>query len=198
MANDMAHARPVKRRNTLGAVAARRRVCEGVAALGGVLLLGLSAGAMVQEAATPIPDLIARAPDLPPLDLYTLAGRLFAAGRRDEAVVWFYIAQIRSRFRLAAAPDLPPDAEPALYAALDDELGREINGWGFGDVDQALGEIDKALDWDATHANAYTPKTTNAAALDEIRGGLVAMRSSMLAHKDDIRRQRTANGLANR
>jgi hypothetical protein len=57
---------------------------------------------------------IAQAPNLSPDVLYLLAARLFAAGRRDEAVVWFYVAQIRVRFRLAVAPDLPPDGEPAV------------------------------------------------------------------------------------
>ena len=95
-------------------------------------------------------------------------------------------------------PDLPPDGEPALYAALNETLGREINGWGFGDIDRAAAHMAEALDWDQTHANGYTNKATHAAALAQVRAGLVALRASVLDEKDDIRRERTANGLANR
>ena len=146
----------------------------------------------------PIPDMVAHAPELPPVGLYTLAERLFSAGRRDEGVTWFYIAQIRSRFRLATAPDLPPDGEPALYAALNDSLGRPINEWAFGDIDRVAAQMKQALEWDASHANVVTPKAANAAALEEVRSGLVALRTSVLARKDDIRRQRLAHGLVNR
>lgn len=37
----------------------------------------------------PIEALLTHAGDLPSLGLYMLAARLFAAGRRDEAVLWF-------------------------------------------------------------------------------------------------------------
>ncbi len=172
--------------------------------LGLLLLLPLplawgAAPASAQDFTTiPLPVLIAQAEDLPPLGLYTLAGRLFAAERRDEAAVWFYVAQLRARLRLSAEPDLPPDGEPALYASLNDVLGREINGWAFGDVDQVAAEMTRALDWDSAHPNAVTSKSRHAAALEQVRAGLVALRARVLAEKDDIRRQRSANGLGNR
>ena len=70
----------------------------------------------------------------------------------------------------------------------------------FGDIDRAAAHMAEALDWDQTHANGYTNKATHAAALAQVqvRAGLVALRASVLDEKDDIRRERTANGLANR
>lgn len=108
----------------------RRGFFKGTA-LGILAPMLWSSVTMAQDPATmPLETMIAQAPDLPPVSLYMLAGRLFAAGRRDDAVVWFYIAQIRARFRLAAAPDLRPDGEPALYGALFATMGPEINGVG--------------------------------------------------------------------
>lgn len=176
----------------------RRAVAR--AAILGVVVQCFGGGVVAaQDADAPsIEQTIARAPELPPVSLYQLAGRLFAAGRRDEAVTWFYIAQIRSRFRLAAMPDLPADGEPALYAALMDTLGKPINEWAFGDVDRVAAQMTAALDWDAAHANATTPKAANAAVLAQVRGGLLSLRAGVLADKDNIRRQRLANGLVNR
>lgn len=170
------------------------------AAAFGVLapLLWPSPAAAQDPATMPLPDLMAQAPDLPPVALYLLAGRLFSAGRRDEAVVWFYVAQIRARFRLAVSPDLSPDGEPAAYGALFETLGPQINGWAFGDVDRAAAQMDQALEWDRTHANAFTPKAGHEAALEQVRSGLMALRTSVLGRKDEIRRERTARGLVNR
>ncbi len=181
----------------------RRGVVKG-AALGFLVPMLWSAVATAQDPATmpietmPIETIIAQAPDLPPDSLYMLAARLFAAGRRDEAVVWFYTAQVRVRFRLAVAPDLPPDGEPAVYGALFETIGPQINGWAFGDIDRAAAHMEEALDWDSSHANAFTPKSGHEAALEQVRSGLVALRASVLTRKDETRWERAANGLVNR
>ena len=146
----------------------------------------------------PLADIAAQAPGLPPVSLYQLAARLFGDGRRDEAVMWFYVAQLRARYRLTAEPGLPPDAEPALYASLNATVGRMINEWAFGDVQAAAAHMQAALDWDAAHANALTPKDAHGPALAQVRAGLEALRRKVLAEQDDIRRQRVRNGLVNR
>ncbi len=158
-----------------------------------IALAARSPVAQAQDLADiPVPDLIAQAPGLPPVALYTLAAKLFAAGRRDEAVVWFYIAQIRSRFRLATAPDLPPDGEPALYASLFETIGPPINQWAFCDIDRLAAEMGRALDWDRDHANATSPKDANAAALDQVRSGLIAFRANILETRADFEKDRAA------
>lgn len=146
----------------------------------------------------PTAELLAAAADLPPSSLFILAMKLFGEGRRDEAVKWFYVAQIRGRFRLAVEPNLPPDGEPAVYEALFETIGPVINGWAFGDIPGLAARMNEALDWDATHANGLTPKTPNMAALERVRSGLVQFRDSVTAQRDDIKKERAANGLENR
>lgn len=146
----------------------------------------------------PVDTLIAQAPRMPPDALFVLAARLFAAGPRDKAVARFYATQIRMRFRLPVAPDLPPDGEPALYGALFETIGPEINGWAFGDIDGTAAQTQEALDWDSAHANAFTPKSGHAAEMEQVRSGLMAFRASILTQKDEFRRQHAASGLENR
>ncbi|WP_159992861.1 hypothetical protein [Roseomonas sp. 18066] len=146
----------------------------------------------------PLVELEATADSLPPAGLYALAARRFREGPRQEAVRWLYVAQLRARFRLAVTPDLPRDGEPALYAALNESVGRPINEWAFGDVDALAASLQAALDWDAAHGNAATPRPGNEAALARIRAGLAEMRETVLASRDRIRQQRTTNGLENR
>lgn len=145
-----------------------------------------------------VPELLTRADTLPPAGLYLLASRLFAEGRREDATRWLYVAQIRARYRLITSPGLSPDGEPALYAALQETIGRPINEWAFGDIPAVAARMQEALDWDDAHPNAVTPKTRDAAALERIRGGLAQLRLRVLADQADIRRQRGANGLGAR
>jgi len=52
------------------------------------------------------PELLSRAESLPPGRLYQPASRLFRGARRDEAIRWLSVAQIRDRHRLATSPEL--------------------------------------------------------------------------------------------
>ena len=60
-----------------------------------------------------------------------------------------------------------------------------------------------ALDWDAAHRGAFNPDFPmsgegRAEAWEQVRGGLAQLRASVLAGKDEIRRERRAAGLENR
>ena len=142
-------------------------------------------------------QIIAGAERAHPAALYMLASKLMGAGRRDEAVRWFYIGQLRYRFHLMTDP---PDAadERILFSALSESVGRAINEYAFGDVDGAVREIDAALAWDAAHANHFTSRSAFPAQFAKTREGLVALRNDMLARKDEIRETRRSNGLPNR
>jgi hypothetical protein len=133
-----------------------------------------------------------------PAAYYVLAGKLFGAGSRDEAVFWFYAGQLRYRFHLAANPSLPPSGDPALFASLSDVLGTPINEYAFGDLSQLTATIDKVLAWDERTDNGFTSKTASAAAWKDIRGGLVKMQEYVQTNGDQIRAQRKQNGLENR
>ncbi len=159
------------------------------AALGLLLPILWSSVATAQDPATmPLGTMMAEAPSLPPVSLYMLAGRLFAAGRRDDAVVWFYIAQIRARFRLAVAPSLAPDGEPAVYEALFETIGPQINGLGVRRYRSCGGaHAGSARLGQLACQRRSRPRPGHEAELEQVRSGLMSLRASVLTRKDELR-----------
>lgn len=133
-----------------------------------------------------------------PAAYYLLASKLFAAGKKEEAVFWFYAGQLRYRFYLKATPGLPPSGDPALFASLSETVGRPLNEYAFGGIPRLVKTIDEVLQWDATHENGFTSKSAHPQDYTDIRDGLVKMRGQILKDQENLKRQRTANGLENR
>lgn len=136
--------------------------------------------------------------DQHPAAYYELAGRLFAADRKDEAVFWFYAGQLRYRIHLTCHPDLQPDGDPALFASLSESLGRPLNEYAFGDTAALAATIARVLEWDEATPNGFTSKTECADAVTSQRAGLAEMERYVQDNAETIRRQRSENGLPNR
>ena len=143
-------------------------------------------------------ELIRIIPDQHPSFYYILASRLLAANRKDEAVFWFYAGQLRYRIRLACHRDLPPDVEPALFASLQEEVGRPVNEYAGADPAAWAAAIEQARDWDTRTRNGYEPKAPCQAEIADQRGGMGALIDHIRQNTDQIRAQRRANGLPNR
>lgn len=166
-----------------------------------MLMLGGAAMAVPSGPAAPPPpdESLARAEALHPAELYRVAAQLLGRpDRADEAVMWFYVGQLRYRFLLAATKPPPGANERVLFSALSESVGRPVNTYAFGDVEAAVARIDAALAWDAAHDNRLTSKTAFPKEWEEVRRGLRALRDKMLASQDEIRETRRRNGLANR
>lgn len=134
-----------------------------------------------------------------PAQFYVLAGKLFAAGKKDEAVFWYYAGQLRYRVYLLVNKDkLDPTGDPAVFASLSEEVGRPINEYAFGDIPQLAKTIASVIAWDQSHANVLTPREKCRSEYDQIVTGLNQMRDQIVRQADSIRRTRTANGLENR
>lgn len=149
-------------------------------------------------------QLEAAAPRLHPAAIYHLAAKTLSEGKGEEAARWMYAGQLRYRFLLSArSPQAvkaikPGDDEAILFSALTEQVGRPINEYIGGNVDDWIAAINWALDWDARNANPITSKTQHAATLASIRKGLVDFRDSLDGRRDEIRAGRAKNGLPNR
>lgn len=150
-----------------------------------------------QQDITTLPraDVERELPDAHPSAYYLYASRLFKEGDRQDAVVWFYIGEIRYRFYLRANPGLPADGDPALFGSLHQVVGTLINGWAGGDPDAWLKDMQSALDWDASHDNGFTSKTRYAQAWRETRAGLEKLEMYVMSNKAHILEERKKNGL---
>ncbi|WP_152658661.1 hypothetical protein [Devosia chinhatensis] len=139
----------------------------------------------------------AQADSLHPAALYVLAARLLAAGEGQEAANWMYAGQLRYRFLITVGGEEGRD-ESILFSALTEQVGRPVNEYIAGDVDEWLAAMRWALDWDDANPNSITSKTEHAAALTEVRDGLERLIETVEAERDIIPQQREANGLENR
>ncbi|HHW35482.1 MAG TPA: hypothetical protein GXX24_15295 [Paracoccus solventivorans] len=162
--------------------------------LSSALLLPGHAHAAENLDTMPSAQIVEQAGSLHPSALYVLASRLLAEGRGQEAANWMYAGQLRYRFML---PDAGAD-DRILFSALTEQVGRPVNEYIAGDPDEWIAAMRWALDWDAATDNPITSKTRHAAELAQVRGGLERLISKVDASRDEIRRERTANGLENR
>jgi len=133
-----------------------------------------------------------------PSSYYMYAGRLFSEGKKDDAIFWFYVGQLRYRFHLRANPNLEPSGDPALFGSLSATIGQKLNEYAGGNVKDWVKAIDRALKWDADTENGFTSKKKFAAAYEEIRAGLKKMRDQVESQSDFIREQRKKAGLETR
>jgi hypothetical protein len=143
-------------------------------------------------------ELIRIIPDQHPAFYYTLAARLFAANRKQEAVFWFYAGQLRYRIRLACHPNLRHDIEPALFGSLQETVGRQINEYAGADPAGWAAAMERVRAWDAATRNGFEPKAGCAAAIADQREGMGQLVAQLRANPEEVRRLRAAGGLPNR
>lgn len=123
-----------------------------------------------------------------------LSKHLWEAGRKDDAVFFFYLGQLRYRAYLSANPNGDPSGGRALFDALMATMGPPINQYAFGDIPALVATINQVIAWDDNHADDYA----TAKARDDVKTGLKKMRDDIVARQDEIRRTRSQNGLPNR
>ena len=125
---------------------------------------------------------------------YQRAAQLWQAGQKPQALEAFYIGQLRGRINIACVKQAE-DGGPALLGALQEVVGRPINEWAGGEIDQWLAGIDSALAWDA--ANPDPDVTTTACRTEQAtqRAGLRDLRATIDRTRADIAAERARNGL---
>jgi hypothetical protein len=116
-------------------------------------LLGRLATAATRESA--IRD-ITTAPDsyTPPV-LYEVASALYADGRKDESVYWFYLGQLRGRSDANKRKDA---SGQRMIAFFNDRHGSPINRHAFKDLHRLRKVVGDVVAWDRTHQRTYDPR----------------------------------------
>ena len=123
-----------------------------------------------------------------------LSKRLWESGRKDDAVFFFYLGQLRYRAYLSANPNGDPSGGRALFDALMSTMGPPINQYAFGDIQALVATIDRVIAWDDGHADDFATRK----AREDVKTGLKKMRDDVITRQDEIRRTRSQNGLPNR
>lgn len=130
-----------------------------------------------------------------PAAFYEHAAEQWGSGLRDEALFWFYVGQLRYRFHLSVDPGEDPSGDPALFSALQAQVGDPINRYGGSDIDNWVRVIDRVLQWDEANPNGYTSKSDHHAEWTETRAGLRELRDELLAQRDAIVAEREQAGI---
>jgi hypothetical protein len=133
-----------------------------------------------------------------PAAYYRKAAEMFQSGQKDAAVFVFYLGQLRYRTHLKARPELKPDGDPALFGSLSEVVGKPLNEYAFGDLNRLDETLKAVLVYDRQNPDSFTSAAQFPDAYGQQREGMESMRRQIVARADDIRKQRTSNGLENR
>lgn len=123
-----------------------------------------------------------------PAVLYALSDALFRSDRKDDAVYWFYLGQLRARSDANKALDV--SARQAV-SALNQRYGTQINQYSFKDTARLRSIVSKVISTDQSIPRDYDPRWIALHGMDAFDGNKVrfAPRSQWKAINDTTRRQ---------
>lgn len=139
----------------------------------------------------------AKLPQQHPASYYLYASRIFNEGRKDDAVVWYYVGELRYRFLLEARPSLERE-ESTVFNTMHSTVGGMINQYAAGDLNRWIGQIDEALAWDEANPNGFTSKVAYPAAYRSSRAGGEKLKAAIKSDPEKIRAMRAKKGLETR
>lgn len=131
-----------------------------------------------------------------PVTYIQIAAELLKRGDKNEAVVWYYVGQMRYRAHLMANPDLEPTGDPALYSSLKYVVGTPINEYAGSNVENWELLIMKAIEWNSANENSFTPKHEFPEIYEKIQNNFIEFKNYVSQNKDEIIKQRKENGLS--
>lgn len=120
-----------------------------------------------------------------PLLLFMAAATLFQHGKKDEAVFWFYAAQLRTRYQLV----FENGDRGQLLAIMLMTIGTPINNYAFQDANNLRHILDKVLEWDKTTPNLFRDKPHSDAEEQKIAliyTGIRDFQSKIIAERTDL------------
>lgn len=126
-----------------------------------------------------------------PLEMFSPAFILFQNGEKDDAIFWFYAAQLRVRYQLA----FEKGDRGQLLSIMLMTIGPPINNYAFQDVRKLDRIIDRVLEWDKTAPNPFREKSRTRdieVNLEKVYSGLHDLKVKLVTEKDDIEQKARA------
>jgi len=120
-----------------------------------------------------------------PLELFGPALVLFLHGKKDDAVFWFYAAQLRVRYQLA----FEKGDRGQLLAVMLMTVGPPINNYAFQDVDNLDRILVRVLEWDKKVVNPFRDKARTEdidKQITQVYSGFRDLKAKLVAEKDDL------------
>ena len=110
---------------------------------------------------------------------------LFLHGKKDDAVFWFYAAQLRVRYQLA----FEKGDRGQLLTVMLMTIGPPINNYAFQDVANLDRILVRVLEWDKKVANPFRDKARTESIdkqIAQVYSGFRDLKVKLVAEKDDL------------
>lgn len=102
----------------------------------------------------------------PPV-LYALSKALFTSGKYNDAIFWFYLAQLRARYDANRCAD-----KTASAAQYNQTFGPDINQYAFAHLDDLEKIIPKVIAFERSNEEKYDQRWINLTGMDAMNSGL--------------------------
>ena len=93
-----------------------------------------------------------------PTVLYALSRKLYNQDKKDDAMYWFYVAQLRARYDANLCMD---NSAKQAVSILNNGYGPEINKYAFQDIDKLEKTVIKVVDFVRTNEENYDHRWIN-------------------------------------
>ena len=123
-----------------------------------------------------------------PLQVFGPALVLFQHGRKEDAVFWFYAAQMRARQQLV----FEKGDRGQLLAIMMGTVGMPINNYAFQDTRRLDRTLERVLQWDRTTPNPFKEKTRSPDTdrrTEEVYRGFAELRKKIAAERSELERK---------
>lgn len=120
-----------------------------------------------------------------PLSLFPAASVLFQNGKKDDAVFWFYAAQLRTRYQLA----FERGDRGQLLTVMMMTVGVPINNYAFQDISNLNRILDKVLEWDKKATNPFIEMAKTESIdkqIEQIYSGLRDLKTKLTKDKVEL------------
>jgi hypothetical protein len=135
----------------------------------------------------PIEQLTRDVEHMHPVAMFVLAKRQFDAGNLDEAGFWYYEGKLRWLSYLYNNPSLGgPFGEADRFSVFDNDISPDIDWCLTGNLPKYLALVGRVLDWDASHADDFTPNVS--AAKQKARDGLKELVANAQSREAEIKK----------
>ena len=104
----------------------------------------------------------------PPI-IYALSRELFNQDKKDDAMYWFYVAQLRARYDANLCKD---NSAKQAVSVLNGEYGPDINKYAFQDIDKLEKTVTKVVDFVRTNEEDYDHRWINLHGMDAVLSGM--------------------------
>lgn len=104
----------------------------------------------------------------PPV-IYALSRELFNQDKKDDAMYWFYVAQLRVRYDANLCMD---NSAKQAVSVLNGEYGPDINKYAFQDIDKLEKTVTKVVDFVRANEENYDHRWINLHGMDAVLSGM--------------------------